>query len=327
MALDVQSEQLTHVVPRHVAIIMDGNGRWASQHGRPRHSGHRAGVKAARSVVEGCAEAQVEVLTLFAFSSENWRRPAEEVKSLMRLFIEVLQREVDELFENGIELRFIGAREHLPEILRKRMAAAETRTLVNPRMRLVLAVAYGGHWDMVQAVQRLAAKVRSGDLNPAEIDEPMVARYLSLAGLPPPDLLIRTGGEQRISNFLLWDLAYTELYFTETLWPDFGGLQLADAFAFFAAASDASARPARKCLRPPSEAAHSCSLRLQCQPTRLRFVSSRPPPSLPCVFRRCCTCRWKSRSASWVDWSWRQPGSGPLSPHLADRASVSPIRS
>jgi undecaprenyl diphosphate synthase len=233
MALDVQSEQLPRSVPRHVAIIMDGNGRWASKRGSPRHAGHRAGVRAARACVEACARARVEVLTLFAFSSENWRRPQEEVNSLMRLFIEVLQREVEELVRDGVELRFIGAREHLPETLRKRMAAAEAHDVVNPRMRLVLAVAYGGHWDLVQAMQRLAAKVRAGDLDPTDIDETAISSHLALAGLPSPDLLIRTGGERRISNFLLWDLAYTELYFTDTLWPDFGGAQLEDAFAFF----------------------------------------------------------------------------------------------
>ena len=221
------------VRPTHVAIIMDGNGRWASRHGKPRHSGHRAGVKAAREVVEACAESDVKVLTLFAFSSENWKRPPAEVDALMRLFVEVLQREVDTLHENGIQLRFIGNRESLPTILRKRMADAEARTAGNLRMTLVLAVAYGGQWDMVQAMRRIGQKVRSGDLDPADIDEALIDRHRALAGLPSPDLLIRTGGEQRVSNFLLWDLAYTELCFTDTLWPDFGTDQMVAALGFF----------------------------------------------------------------------------------------------
>lgn len=219
--------------PQHVAIIMDGNGRWAARNGRPRQLGHRAGVKAARAVVESCLNARVRTLTLFAFSSENWKRPPSEVEALMRLFVEVLQREVKALHENGIQLRFVGARDTLPELLRRRMADAEARTAGNQRMTLVLAVAYGGRWDMVQAVRRIASKVRSGELDPADIDEALVERHRALAGLPAPDLLIRTGGEQRVSNFLLWDLAYTELYFTETLWPDFDDDELAGALGFF----------------------------------------------------------------------------------------------
>jgi undecaprenyl diphosphate synthase len=219
--------------PTHVAIIMDGNGRWATRNGRPRHAGHRAGVKSARAAVRACAESDVKVLTLFAFSSENWKRPPSEVDSLMRLFIEVLQREVDALHENGIQLRFIGARESLPTILRKRMADAEARTAANSRMTLVLAVAYGGQWDMVQAMRRIGQKIRSGDLDPSDIDEALIDRHRALAGLPSPDLLIRTGGEQRVSNFMLWDLAYTELFFTDTLWPDFGEEQVMQALDFF----------------------------------------------------------------------------------------------
>ena len=216
-------------LPRHVAIIMDGNGRWAQSQGRARHAGHRAGVRTARAVVEAAAEQNIQVLTLFAFSSENWKRPATEVDGLMRLFVEVLQREVDALHNNGIQLRFIGARETLPTILRKRMADAEARTAANSRMTLVLAVAYGGHWDIVQASRRVAAKVKSGDLDPLDIDEGVIQRHTSLAGLPQPDLLVRTGGEQRISNFLLWDLAYTELLFTDTLWPDFDAVSFRTA--------------------------------------------------------------------------------------------------
>jgi undecaprenyl diphosphate synthase len=233
MSADANSRHLPQATPRHVAIIMDGNGRWAAAHHKARHAGHRAGVRAARNIAKACIEANVEVLTLFAFSSENWKRPADEVNSLMRLFVEVLQRELDELHEHGIQLRLIGAREHLPEILRRRIAAAEAKTAGNSRMVLVLAVAYGGRWDVVQATRRIAQKVRAGDLTPDDVDEGVVGRHLALAGLPEPDLLIRTGGEQRVSNFLLWDLAYTELFFSDALWPDFGTGDLEAALAFF----------------------------------------------------------------------------------------------
>ena len=233
MKPEAQADQLPQPVPRHIAVIMDGNGRWAAAHSKARHAGHRAGVRAARAVAKACVEANVQVLTLFAFSSENWQRPADEVNSLMRLFVEVLQREVDELHASGIQLKFIGARDHLPEILVKRIAAAEAKTASNTRMTLVLAVAYGGRWDIIQATRRLAAKVRAGDIEPEDIDESVLGRHLALAGLPPPDLLIRTGGEQRVSNFLLWDLAYTEIFFTSALWPDFGAADLAAAIVFF----------------------------------------------------------------------------------------------
>ena len=220
-------------LPGHVAIIMDGNGRWATRNGRPRFAGHRAGVKVARLVVESCAKAGIDNLTLFAFSSENWNRPADEVNALMRLFVEVLQREVAALHENDIRLRFIGERRNLPTILQKRMNDAEALTVGNQRMTLILAVAFGGRWDLVQATQRIAAKVRSGDLDPADVDQSVVARHLSLAGISEPDLLIRTGGERRVSNFLLWEFAYTELFFTDTLWPDFVDASLKEAFDFY----------------------------------------------------------------------------------------------
>ena len=231
--MDAEAEKQIARLPRHVAIIMDGNGRWAQQHGRARVSGHRAGVKTARSVVESCAQAGIEALTLFAFSSENWNRPADEVNSLMRLFIEVLQREVDALHENDIQLSFIGSRTNLPNILQKRMEDVEQRTAGNSRMSLVLAVAYGGRWDIVQASRRIAEKVRAGDLAPGDIDEAVISRHLMLAGMTGPDLLIRTGGERRISNFLLWDLAYSELFFSDTLWPDFHKKDLEEAFEFY----------------------------------------------------------------------------------------------
>ncbi len=227
-----QTDKSTEL-PRHVAVVMDGNGRWACRHGRARRAGHRAGVKSARAIVEAAIQAGIECLTLFAFSSENWRRPPDEVNSLMRLFVEVLQREIDALHENNVQLRFIGDRDHLPAILRKRMVDAELLTAGNHGMTLVLAIAFGGRWDLIQATQRIAEKVRDGQLEPDAIDEALVQRHLSLSGLPEPDLLIRTGGERRVSNFLLWDIAYTEIYFTETLWPDFSADELQAALDFY----------------------------------------------------------------------------------------------
>ena len=224
----------SEMLPCHIAIIMDGNGRWARAHGQPRHAGHRAGVKTTRNVVEAVAERGIKTLTLFAFSSENWNRPSEEVSSLMSLFIEVLKREVDSLDKNGIRIRFIGAREQLSKRLQKMLLAAEEKTAANDRMDLVLAVAYGGRWDIAQAVRKIAKEIEAGAMTPAEITEEDIASRLSLAGLSPPDLLIRTGGERRISNFLLWDMAYSELYFTDTLWPQFDGSDLDEALAFYA---------------------------------------------------------------------------------------------
>jgi undecaprenyl diphosphate synthase len=220
--------------PRHVAVIMDGNGRWASRRKLPRHLGHRAGVKAVRATVEGCARRGVEALTLFAFSSENWLRPAEEVARLMELFVEAIEREVDELHGNGIRVRFIGDLDTLKQHLRESIAAAEARTAANSRMTLYIAIAYGGRWDIVRAVRRLATGVSAGLMAPDAIDEAALARELALAGSPDPDLFIRTGGEHRISNFLLWNLAYTELYFCDCLWPDFDDAEIERAFRHFA---------------------------------------------------------------------------------------------
>jgi undecaprenyl diphosphate synthase len=220
--------------PRHVAVIMDGNGRWASRRKLPRHLGHRAGVKAVRATVEGCARRGVEALTLFAFSSENWLRPAEEVARLMELFVEAIEREVDELHGNGIRVRFIGDLDTLKQHLRESIAAAEARTAANSRMTLYIAIAYGGRWDIVRAVRRLATGVSAVLMAPDAIDEAALARELALAGSPDPDLFIRTGGEHRISNFLLWNLAYTELYFCDCLWPDFDDAEIERAFRHFA---------------------------------------------------------------------------------------------
>jgi len=220
--------------PRHVAVIMDGNGRWASRRKLPRHLGHRAGVKAVRATVEGCARRGVEALTLFAFSSENWQRPADEVARLMELFVESIEREVDELHGNGIRVRFIGDLASLKPHLLEGIAAAEARTAANSRMTLYIAIAYGGRWDLVCAMRRIATRVSAGELAADAIDEATLAGELALAGSPDPDLFIRTGGEHRISNFLLWNLAYTELYFCDCLWPDFDDAEIERAFRHFA---------------------------------------------------------------------------------------------
>ena len=221
-------------IPVHVAVIMDGNGRWASERGKRRHSGHRAGVKSVRATVEHAARRGVQHLTLFAFSSENWSRPAEEVSRLMGLFVEALQREVEDLHRNNVRLAFIGARDQLEPRLLEMIVAAENRTRGNSGLQLQVAMAYGGRWDIVQAAQRLATQVAAGDMQADEIDDKAIAGELALADIPDPDLLIRTGGEQRISNFLLWNLAYAELWFCDTLWPDFGEQQFDEALAFFA---------------------------------------------------------------------------------------------
>jgi undecaprenyl diphosphate synthase len=221
-------------VPRHVAVIMDGNGRWASRRALPRHLGHRAGVKAVRATVEGCARRGVEALTVFAFSSENWRRPADEIAKLMELFVEALDREVADLEKNSIRLHFIGDLAALQPALVERMHAVEARTAACHRMTLNVAIAYGGRWDLVEAARKLAGQCVDGALTPAAIDETRLAASLQLDGAPDPDLFIRTGGEHRVSNFLLWNLAYTELYFCDTLWPDFDDGELELAFRHYA---------------------------------------------------------------------------------------------
>lgn len=220
-------------VPRHIAIIMDGNGRWAQKKFMPRAVGHQAGVKAVRKIVEYCSKKEVEVLTLFAFSSENWRRPEEEVSLLMGLFLSTLQAEIDKLDRNNIRLRFIGDRTAFSDKLQAKMAEGEAQTKDNTALTLIIAVNYGGRWDMCQALRTIAQKIAAGELKDQEINEQLISQYLSTADLPDPDLFIRTGGEQRVSNFLLWQLAYTELYFTETLWPDFNQSSLEEAIASF----------------------------------------------------------------------------------------------
>jgi len=219
--------------PRHIAIIMDGNGRWAQKRFMPRVFGHRQGVKAVRNIVEYCAEQQIEVLSLFAFSSENWRRPETEVSMLMELFMATLQREVDKLDKNNIRLKIIGDKTAFSEKLQQRIIHSEQQTANNTGLTLVIAANYGGHWDITQAVQKIAEKLQTGELNQQRITENLIEQHLSTAGLPEPDLFIRTGGEQRISNFLLWQLAYTELYFTPILWPDFDKQALQEAIISF----------------------------------------------------------------------------------------------
>lgn len=213
---------------------MDGNGRWATQRRRPRAFGHRAGVQAVRRVIEGCIRRGVEVLTLFAFSSENWSRPAGEVNHLMDLFLRSLRKEARELAGNGVRLRFIGERARFSPDLRAAMAEAETAAVTNPRLTLNIAVNYGGRWDIVNAARELARRVREGRLDPETIDQALFEQALALAPMPEPDLFIRTGGEARVSNFLLWHLAYSEMYFTPVLWPDFDETALDAALAEYA---------------------------------------------------------------------------------------------
>jgi len=200
---------------------MDGNGRWAKRLMLPRFAGHRAGVEAVRGIVRACAEKGIEVLSLFAFSSENWRRPAQEVSRLMDLLLSAMQREAVKLHEHNVRVRFIGERSAFSAKLRQQMDATESLTGENTGLTLVIAVNYGGRWDLTQAARAIASRLDSGELDAVEINEDTIADHLALHDLPEPDLFIRTGGEQRISNFLLWNLAYTELYFTDTLWPDF----------------------------------------------------------------------------------------------------------
>jgi undecaprenyl diphosphate synthase len=221
-------------LPRHVAIIMDGNGRWAQRRGLPRPAGHQAGAEAVRRVVEESVRSGVRVLTLFAFSSENWRRPRHEVALLMDLFFRALKRELPRLKANGVRLRIIGDRTAFSDRLQQRMGDAETATAGGDRLLLQVAANYGGRWDITQAARALARAVRARELDPEAIDEDRFAAALSFADAGDPDLLIRTGGEQRLSNFLLWQSAYAELYFTDTLWPDFDAAAYAQVLQAFA---------------------------------------------------------------------------------------------
>ncbi|PNF01005.1 polyprenyl diphosphate synthase [Burkholderia cenocepacia] len=245
------------VVPRHIAIIMDGNGRWATERRLPRVAGHTCGVDAVRAVVEGCARAGVEYLTLFAFSSENWRRPNDEVSFLMRLFITALEREVGKLHANGIRLRVVGDLDRFEPRIRELIRRAETKTARNTRLTLTIAANYGGRWDILQATKKLVEQaVREG--REIEVTEDAFAPHLAMAYAPEPDLFIRTGGEQRVSNFLLWQLAYAEFYFTDKYWPDFDGAALADAMASYTERERRFGRTSAQ-LEPQSQNADSLS--------------------------------------------------------------------
>jgi undecaprenyl diphosphate synthase len=223
----------THIVPQHIAIIMDGNGRWAKKRLQPRFMGHRAGVKSVENIVKHCIERNVTVLSLFAFSSENWRRPSKEVSLLMELFALSLKQQVKRLHTNNIRLRIIGDVSKFSVSLQKQISQAENLTASNTGLIINIAANYGGRWDITQSVRKLAEKVKSGELLPEDISEEAISAGLVTAEIPEPDLFIRTGGEQRVSNFLLWQMAYTEFFFTDTLWPDFNGTELDKAISSF----------------------------------------------------------------------------------------------
>ena len=224
----------TSAVPRHIAIVMDGNGRWAKARHRPRSFGHHAGQKSVRTAIEFCSQRGVRALTLFAFSSENWQRPKDEVGALMELFLKALDREVDELHGHGVRIAFIGDLSAFAPALRERMQAAMGKTRDNAGLALNVAVNYGGRWDIANATKQATLAVQRGEIAADAIDEKSIARFFCLADLPPVDLFIRTGGEQRISNFLLWQTAYSELYFSDVLWPDFDAACLDRAITEFA---------------------------------------------------------------------------------------------
>lgn len=221
-------------LPEHIAIIMDGSGRWAQRRMLPRVTGHHRGVEATRAIVQHCADLKIPALTLFAFSSENWQRPPTEVKALMSILQNLLENEVYELHSNNVKLRVIGELERLSVPLRQAIMTAQGLTVNNTGLQLNIALNYGGRWDIVQAARALCTAVIAGKENLSEMDESKFAQYVTLSELPEPDLLIRTSGEQRISNFLLWQLAYSELYFCDTLWPDFTAKDLDLALEFYA---------------------------------------------------------------------------------------------
>ena len=208
-------------IPQHVAIIMDGNGRWAELNGLDRIFGHREGVEAVRSVVEGAGEIGIQYLTLYAFSTENWNRPKEEVEALMGLLVQAIVAETDNLHKNNVSLRAIGDIKSMPIEVQQNLAGAIAKTDGNTGLRLVLALSYSGRWEMVEAAKKLADELKNDKIDKSSINEELIGKYLPTFGLPDPELLIRTGGEFRISNFLLWQIAYTELYFTQKLWPDY----------------------------------------------------------------------------------------------------------
>ena len=208
-------------LPNHVAIIMDGNGRWAKQRNLPRHAGHKSGVNSTRDIIQVCSDRKIKALTLFAFSSENWKRPKKEVGLLMELFFTALRGEIKRLNKNNVRMIFVGDLNAFSEKLQKQIAKSCEMTSANTGLELRIAVNYGGRWDIINALQNIVQKIEVGEMNSSDINEETVSSHMSLSDLPEPDLFIRTGGEQRISNFLLWQLAYTELYFSDALWPEF----------------------------------------------------------------------------------------------------------
>jgi undecaprenyl diphosphate synthase len=221
-------------IPQHIAIIMDGNGRWALQRNLPRVEGHRQGVRSVRTVIESCLSHQVPVLSLFAFSSENWKRPVEEVDFLMQLFVESVEQEIEELHAAGVSLRFIGDCSALSELLQLTIQSVETLTANNQALRVNIMINYGGRWDILNTTKKIARLVQAHQIKETDISEALFTQLLATEALPEPDLLIRTSGELRISNFMLWQLAYSELYFTETMWPDFDKLAFEKALSEYA---------------------------------------------------------------------------------------------
>jgi len=219
--------------PNHIAVVMDGNGRWAKKRFLPRFAGHKSGLNATRDIVQSCSDLGIKALTLFAFSSENWKRPKLEVRLLMDLFASSLQKEITRLHDNNVRIRFIGELSAFSKKLQKIIANSEQQTAENSGLELRVAVNYGGRWDITQAMQKISSALMKGDISQDDISQDLISSYMSLSELPDPDLFIRTGGEQRISNFLLWQLAYSEMYFTETLWPDFDKAELDKALEAF----------------------------------------------------------------------------------------------
>ena len=216
-------------IPRHIAIIMDGNGRWAKKRNLPRVAGHKRGVDTVRQIVETCVALGVEILTLYSFSTENWKRPEEEVSALMRLIVKSLKNEIDELNSNNVRLTAIGDIKSMPEIVQKELQQAFNKTAGNKKLTLNLALSYSGRWELVEAIKNISEQVSSGNLKPKDITEGLISQYLTTAEMPDPDLLIRSSGEFRISNFLLWQIAYSEIFVTDVLWPDFKCKHLIEA--------------------------------------------------------------------------------------------------
>ncbi len=231
MALDHNLD--INKLPRHIAVIMDGNGRWAKQKGMPRIFGHRNGVKAVREITEGAAEIGIDFLTLYAFSTENWSRPRAEVNALMHLLVDTVRKELETLTKNNIRLSAIGDLKQLPPKTYEALQEGIEKTKDHTRMTLTLALNYSSRWEITTAMQNIADKVKTGHIDPSEINETMIAQYLTTADIPDPELLIRTSGEHRVSNYLLWQLAYTEFYFSDIFWPEFKKMHLVEAIAAF----------------------------------------------------------------------------------------------